>query len=117
MSENAAKAVEEVTHITVAELRDKGLIGPYLGGSALSPDFLPWSDIDLYGIVEDTFDFDREKAVIRYLINSTRPVTYIPLSFHGIAMTELEGGPQKGIITSRIPLFVLIRRLAFFPQW
>lgn len=116
MPENVAKTVEEVTHITVAELKDKGLIGLYLGGSALSPDFLPWSDIDLYGIVEDTFDFNREKIITQKLNDAARSVTDIPLSFHGIAMTELQGGPKKGIITCRVPLFVLIKRLAFFPH-
>ncbi|MGD9161674.1 MAG: hypothetical protein PVG39_24905 [Desulfobacteraceae bacterium] len=115
MPEDVAKAVEKVTQIAVAQLVKKGLTGLYLGGSALSPDFLPWSDIDLYGIVEDIFDLDTEQAMTQKLRDAADNVTKIPLSFHGIAMSELNGGPQKGTITSRIPLSVLIRRLPFFP--
>ncbi len=114
MPEDIAKAVEKITRVAAAELMDKGLMGLYLGGSALSPDFLPWSDIDLYGIVEDTFDFDSEPVTTHKLQDATRSFTGIPLSFHGIAMSELQGGSQKGTITCRIPLSVLIRRLPFF---
>lgn len=115
MSEDVAKAVEDVTRITVAELRNKGLLGLYLGGSALSPDFLPWSDIDLYGIVRDDFDFDSEPVMTQRVNDIAGSVTGIPVSFHGISISELHGGPQKGVITGRIPLAVLIRRLPFFP--
>ena len=116
MKENIADTVEKVTPLAVAELEDKGVMGLYLGGSALSSDFLPWSDIDLYGIVEDAFDFDGEKVIIQKLNDTTRSATKIPLSFHGIAMSELQGGPQKGTITSWVPLCVLIKRLPFFPH-
>ena len=40
MQENVTNAVEQVTRIVVAELENKGLLGLYLGGSALSSDFL-----------------------------------------------------------------------------
>ena len=83
MKENIADTVEKVTPLAVAELEDKGVMGLYLGGSALSSDFLPWSDIDLYGIVEDAFDFDGEKVIIQKLNDIEQRLLYLERVFYG----------------------------------
>ncbi|MDP6626987.1 MAG: hypothetical protein QGG50_03720 [Methanopyri archaeon] len=82
----------------------------YLGGSRAIGAGIPSSDWDLFGIVEDTYDFTDEVP----LNDSLSEAAVVPVRFRGIAASELAGGHQRGTITRYVPLPVLLRG---FPFW
>ncbi len=82
----------------------------YLVGSRAIGAGIPSSDWDLFGIVEDTYDFAGEGA----RNSSLSEAAGVPVRFRGIAASELAGGPQHGTLTKYIPLPVLLRG---FPCW
>ncbi len=82
----------------------------YLGGSRAIGAGIPSSDWDLFGIVEDTYDFAGEGA----LNDSVSESAGVSVRFRGIAASELAGGPQHGTLTRYVPLPVLLRG---FSSW
>ncbi|MDP7080105.1 MAG: hypothetical protein QF415_09460 [Candidatus Undinarchaeales archaeon] len=82
----------------------------YFGGSRAIGAGIPSSDWDLFGIVEDTYDFDGEEARNSSLSEAAGE----PVRLRGIAASELADGPQHGTLTKYIPLPVLLRGL---PSW
>ncbi len=106
--------IDRIKEVIVQKLENKGLISLYLGGTVLSRDRIPLSDIDTLGIVESDFDFKEEEKVNCYLRGCLKEEIGIHSTFRGITLSELNGGKQKGIITKWIPIRILIKRLPFF---
>ena len=105
--------INQVSEETVSKLHDRGLLALYLGGTFLTPDQLPSSDIDLLGIVAKAFDFCEEDHLNRYFDEFVEPEFGIKSCFRGITISELQGGNQKGNATSWIPIRIMIKQLSF----
>jgi len=114
MNRNIQIQIDGVKEVIVQKLKDKGLISLYLAGIVPSKDQITSSDIDIFGIVESDFDFQEEEKVNCYLRIYLAKEMGIETIFRGIALSELNGGKQKGTITKWIPIRILIKRLPFF---
>ncbi len=106
--------INRVSEATVSKLHKRGLLALYLGGTFLTSDRLSSSDIDLLGIVMKTFDFCEEDHLNRYFDEFVEPEFGIKSCFRGITISELQGGNQKGNVTSWIPIRIMIKRLPFY---
>ncbi|MBI2575996.1 hypothetical protein HYV84_02190 [Candidatus Woesearchaeota archaeon] len=80
------------------------LITVYLAGTILTPERKPESDIDLFCIVSSDFDFGKEDRINAYFIEHKNDLCGgKDTKFHGIPISELEGGKAKSRITAESP--------------
>jgi len=114
MNQNIKIQIDRIREVIIKKLKDKGLLSLYLGGTVPSRDRIPSSDIDTLGLVESAFDFKEEEKVNRYLRGCLKEEIGIDSTFRGVALSELNGGKQKGVITKWVPIRILIKRLPFF---
>ncbi|MFH7882653.1 MAG: hypothetical protein QW140_02970 [Candidatus Aenigmatarchaeota archaeon] len=108
---NIEKLVGKVTKLVV-EFLGEDLICLYWVGSSLYGSMKKRSDIDVFGIVKEDFDFIKEDKVNNYLKKNFEKKYKIEARFRGITISELEGGEQKGRLTKWIPISILIKSLS-----
>lgn len=108
---NIKKLVREVAQLVV-EFLGEDLICLYWVGSSLYGSMKKRSDIDVFGIVKDDFDFTKEDEVNEYLKENFEKKHKIEARFRGITISELEGGEQKGRLTKWVPISILIKSLS-----
>jgi len=100
--------VQEIKRLTLEEAGDE-LISLYLLGSFLSKDMVESSDIDLIGIMQPAFNFNRERKINAVLNRKIESIHKIDLGT--LSITELYGGPTKGSIMKHVELPILLRFL------
>jgi len=113
MNQNIKIQIDRIKEIIVQKLKDKGLISLYLGGTVPSEDIIPSSDIDIFGVVEQDFNFEEEERLNSHLTKYLAKEIGIEVRFRGITLSELNGGKQKGTITKWVPIRILVKRLPF----
>lgn len=77
----------------------------YLGGSRAAGSDTKCSDVDLFGIVHDFYNFDNEDNLNQELSEEFE----MDIKFRGIAWSELQGGKHKGVLTKHVPLNVVLK--------
>lgn len=82
----------------------------YLGGSRAAGSDIKSSDVDLFGIVQDFYDFEKEEKINEELSKDFE----LEIKFRGIAWKELQGGEKKGILTKYVPLEIVLKA---FDTW
>jgi hypothetical protein len=103
--------LDELKKIVVDDIGDD-LISLYAVGSILNPqDMTSRSDIDLWGIVKDDFDFKKEDELLEHLRQTYNKKYNIEGRFRAITHSELYGGSQKGLMTKYTPITLLFRNL------
>lgn len=113
------KIVNNVVQFTVTNLKNKGLISLYVSGSILTEDRNQKSDIDLFGIVEQNFDFNNEEELNKLFIEKQEELCKgIETRFHGVTITALQGGDIGRSVVGKKNFGVktLIKRIPFYTQ-
>lgn len=107
------KSVLKAKKEAVTELVDKGLISLYMGGTISKDDRVETSDIDLIGIVSESFDFLEERDLnerFSFLVETIGCVS----KFRGMTTGELQGGPVRGYIAQSLDVSLFIKRIPYF---
>ncbi len=90
--------------------KTEGIESIYFGGSRAYGSEKEGSDWDLFGIVNEDYDFGKESHLNRELSDSYDR----EINFRGISLEELNGGEQKGVLTRHIPLNVILKSFRFW---
>ncbi|MBI2139770.1 hypothetical protein HYU14_02510 [Candidatus Woesearchaeota archaeon] len=114
------KTINGIARFLVNEIRGD-LITVYLAGTILTPERTPESDIDLFCIVGSEFDFSQEDKINAFFKEQKDSLCGgREVKFHGIPLSELEGGKPKSRITSgksfSIPIRVLVKQFPHFKR-
>lgn len=112
--EKIIHAVSRASLATIKALENKGLISLYLGGTIMTEDRTPHSDIDLFGLVSSKFNLKNEQ-ILNEFFESRRysDLHGIEARFRAIPISAFEGGKQFGVITFFKPER-FIRKMPFF---
>ena len=91
------------------------LISLYIGGSILDKeDRLENSDVDLFGIVNEDFDFKHEDKINDYFKEFKNSVYYgFEIKFRALPISSLKEGEKKGVI-KYFNLELFLKKLSYF---
>lgn len=112
------KTINQIAQFLIKEIGGD-LITIHLAGTILTAERKPSSDIDLFCIVSSDFNFDKEDQINAYFMAHKNDLCGgRETRFHGIPMSELEGGKPKSRITAR-PVFglsirVLVKQFPYY---
>ncbi len=84
----------------------------YIGGSIKPEDRTRDSDIDIIGIVDDSFPENDETEINKKLKES---ISVMKCKLRVLFMSELSGGKPKSYISSLLPVRLFLRRIPSFP--
>ena len=112
------RAINNIVNHLVEKIGNR-LIAIYLAGTILTSERKPESDIDLFCVVSSDFDFAREDAMNEYFKKHKKDLCGgRDTKFHGIPMSELEGGPAKSRITGPfgIPIRIMVKQFLYYKR-
>jgi hypothetical protein len=108
------KLVGNIVDFTINELKDKGLISLYVAGTILTKDRTPQSDIDLFGITTDDFNFNDENKLNKIFEERVNSLCEgKETRFRAFPLCVLEEGKRVGVSKYLHPKRIL-RRFPFF---
>ena len=111
---NIERVVNYAGNYVVSHLEKQGLISLYVAGTILTSDRTPLSDIDLFGIVKDNFDFEIEKTINDEFKHQRDTLCDgFSIKFRAIPLESLKGGEQKGAIQYFNPS-LFVKKIPFF---
>jgi predicted nucleotidyltransferase len=102
------RLIERIVQI-VLESTGNSLISLYLVGSFLTKDMIKSSDIDLVGVMESSFDFEKEKLINERL--NGKIVSKHKIDLGTMSVEEFFGGKQKGSLMRHMNLPVFLDSL------
>ncbi len=106
------RLIEECKGMIINHDNRESIQALYIGGSIKPQDRVRDSDIDIIGIVFETFPEDLE-AKINIELKET--ILNMKCKLRVLYLSELQGGNQKGFISKLLPVKLFIRRIPFFP--
>ena len=112
MMQELEAVLQECRKVIITSDSSKHVQCLYIGGSIHSDDRIRDSDIDIIGIVYESFPEDMEVQINREL---KKNITEIKCTLRVLYINELRGGSQRGFITTLLPIKIFIRRIPFFP--
>ncbi|NQT60969.1 MAG: hypothetical protein HQ557_18530 [Bacteroidetes bacterium] len=107
-----ADIVEKCKQIIITPETISCIQALYIGGSIKPKDRTPNSDIDIIGIVENSFPEDLEADINKLLKKS---IEEMKCKLRVLYLSELKGGKQRGFISTLLPIRLFIRRIPSFP--
>ena len=112
MMQKIIRIIEECKKIILDQNNSDSIQALYIGGSIKPQDRVRDSDIDVIGIVFETFPEDLEAKINKELKES---IINMKCKLRVLYLSELQGGNQKGFISKLLPVKLFIRRIPFFP--